>query len=144
VSHDALSAQEEELLNLIAEGKPIKAIAAARGTTPEAVASEVDALFVSLAEGVSSGTAGALNRLRSLHQAIVDREEQGETLTRLLPGGVADKLRNEGRNIGETENLVVTVLMADVRGYSTIAEDADLSVLARQLNEHRAEMNKAI
>ena len=65
-----------------------------------------------------------------LHQAIVDREEQGETLSRLLPGGVAEKLRNEGRNIGETENLVVTVLMADVRGYSTIAEDADPSVLA--------------
>ncbi len=79
-----------------------------------------------------------------LHQAIVLREEQGETLSRLLPGGVAEKLRREGRRIGETEMLDVTVLMSDIRGYSTIAEHADPSVLAGQLNEHRAEMNRAV
>ena len=139
-----LSPTEEELLRLVAEGRPIKAIAVAPHTTPSAVSDAVEKLFLRLAEQATTGAAGSLRRLRMLHQAIVDREEQGETLSRLLPGGVADKLRNEGRNIGETENLVVTVLMADVRGYSTIAEDADLSVLARQLNEHRAEMNKAI
>ena len=57
-----------------------------------------------------------------LHQAIVDREEQGETLSRLLPGGLAEKLRTEGREVGETEDVEVTVLMSDIRGYSTIAE----------------------
>ena len=65
-----------------------------------------------------------------LHQAIVDREEQGETLSRLLPGGVADLIRDEGRKIGDTEELDVTVLMADIRGYSAIAEHADPSALA--------------
>ena len=49
-------------------------------------------MFVKLAEGVSAGTEGALQRLRLLHKAIVDREEQGETLSRLLPGGLAEKL----------------------------------------------------
>ena len=34
--------------------------------------------------------------------------------------------------------------MSDIRGYTTIAEKADPSVLARQLNVHRAEMNKSI
>lgn len=139
-----LNPTEEELLRLVAEGKPIKAIAVSQHTTPSAVSDAVEKLFLRLAEQATTGAAGSLRRLRMLHQAIVDREEQGETLSRLLPGGIAEKLRNEGRNIGETETLVVTVLMADVRGYSTIAEDADLSVLARQLNEHRAEMNKAI
>ena len=38
-----------------------------------------------------------------LHQAIVMREEQGETLSRLR-GGATAKLR-EGRHIGETETL---------------------------------------
>jgi len=38
----------------------------------------------------------------------------------------------------------VTVLMSDIRGYSTIAERADPSSLAGQLNTHRAEMNRAI
>ena len=34
--------------------------------------------------------------------------------------------------------------MSDIRGYSTIAEHADPSLLAAQLNAHRAEMNHAI
>src|ERR1035438_5738259 len=135
---------EEELLGMVAEGKPIKAIAVSRGLPPEAVSTEVEAVFVKLAEGVSAGTGGALQRLRLLHQAIVDREEQGETLSRLLPGGLAEKLRRDGRHIGETERVVVTVLMSDIRSYSTIAEHADPSQLAGQLNVHRAAMNEAI
>jgi class 3 adenylate cyclase len=144
IPHGDLAPAEEELLTLIAAGKPIKAIAASKHTTPEAVSAEVEALFVTLAKGVSAGADGALRRLRMLHQAIVDREEQGETLSRLLPGGLADKLRREGRRIGESERVVVTVLMSDIRAYSTIAERADPTDLAGQLNEHRAGMNDAI
>jgi class 3 adenylate cyclase len=143
-SEGDLAPAEEALLTLVAEGKPIKAIAATQGTTPEAVSAAVEALFVSLAKGVSAGTDGALRRLRLLHQAIVDREEQGETLSRLLPGGLAEKLRRDGHTIGATERVVVTVLMSDIRAYSTIAEHADPSDLAGQLNVHRAAMNDAI
>ena len=143
-SHGGLSMAEEELLSMVAEGKPIKAIAAARHLPAEAVDAEVEAVFVKLAEGVSAGTQGALQRLRLLHKAIVDREEQGETLSRLLPGGLAEKLRRDGRQIGETERVEVTVLMSDIRAYSTIAEHADPSQLAGQLNVHRAAMNDAI
>jgi len=82
--------------------------------------------------------------MRLLHKAIVDREEQGETLSRVLPGGLAEKLRRDGRHIGETERVVCTVLMSDIRSYSTIAEHADPSQLAGQLNVHRAAMNDAI
>jgi adenylate cyclase len=143
-SNGGLSPSEEELLGMVAEGKPIKAIAVTRGLPPEAVDAEVEAVFVKLAEGVSAGMEGALQRLRLLHKAIVDREEQGETLSRLLPGGLAEKLRRDGRHIGETERVVVTVLMSDIRSYSTIAEHADPSQLAGQLNVHRAAMNDAI
>jgi class 3 adenylate cyclase/DNA-binding LytR/AlgR family response regulator len=139
-----LTAAEEELLRLVAEGKPIKAIAVGHSTTSEAVADAVEKLFLKLAQGASGGGASALRRLRLLHQAIVDREEQGETLSRLLPGGLAEKLRRDGRHIGESEEVTVTVLMSDIRGYSTIAEAADPAKLASQLNEHRAEMNHAI
>src|SRR5271157_5532197 len=143
-SNGGLTPAEEELLGMVAEGKPIKAIAASRRLPPEAVDAEVEAVFVKLAEGVSAGTEGALQRLRLLHKAIVDREEQGETLSRLLPGGLAEKLRRDGRHIGETERVVCTVLMSDIRSYSTIAEHADPSQLAGQLNVHRAAMNDAI
>ena len=139
-----LAPAEEELLGMIAEGKPIKAIAVARRVPPEAIDTEVEAVFVKLAAGVASGNPAALNRLRMLHQAIVDREEQGETLSRLLPGGLAQKLRDGKQRIGETETVVVTVLMSDIRSYSTIAEHADPSQLAGQLNTHRAAMNRAI
>ena len=135
---------EEELLAMVAEGRPIKAIAAARNLPPAAVEDDVEAVFVKLAQGVSSGNQGALSRLRLLHKAIVDREEQGETLSRLLPGGLTEKLRTDGRRIGETEQVNVTVLMSDIRSYSSIAEHADPTELAGQLNTHRAAMNAAI
>ena len=118
----ALSGDEEDLLRQVAEGKPIKAIAVSRQTTPEAINAGLEKLFIKLAEGLSAGKAGSLERIKKLHRAIIDREEQGETLARLLPGGVAEKLRREGKRIGENEELVVTVLMGDIRGYTPIAE----------------------
>jgi adenylate cyclase len=139
-----LGQQDEDLLRLVAEGRPIKAIAVAQGTTPAAAAEAVEKLFLRLAQDASGGGQSSLRRLRMLHEAIVNREEQGETLSRLLPGGVADMLRSQGREAGETKELVVSVLMSDIRGYSTIAEHADPSALAGQLNVHRGEMNKAI
>src|SRR5512135_1232926 len=45
---------EEELLGMVAEGRTIKAIAAARRVPSEAIATEVDAVFVKLAQGVSA------------------------------------------------------------------------------------------
>ncbi len=140
----SLSDSEEQLLHFVAEGKPIKAIAAVQGTTPAAAADAVERLFLRIAQEASTGGETSLRRLRMLHAAIVNREEQGESLSRLLPGGVADLLKKQGRLVGETEELDVSVLMSDIRGYSTIAERADPSALARQLNVHRAEMNRAI
>jgi adenylate cyclase len=139
-----LDSEDEALLEMVAEGKPIKAIAAATNTTAAAVELRVESVFLRLAEGVSAGTAGALDRLKRLHSAIVSREEQGESLSRLLPTGVADRIRSRGVTVGESEQLEVTVLMSDIRGYSRISELADASQLAQQLNRHRAEMNGAI
>jgi class 3 adenylate cyclase len=139
-----LDDREEQLLQWIGEGRPVKAIATALQMTPEAANDAVEDLFLKLAKEASAGRESALRRLRLLQKAIVDREEQGETLQRMLPGGLAAKLRDEGRAIGETERLTVTVLMSDVRGYSGIAERVEPTPLAGMLNTHRAEMNAAI
>jgi class 3 adenylate cyclase/DNA-binding NarL/FixJ family response regulator len=139
-----LSAVEEELLHMVAAGRPIKAIAVIRSTTPAAAADDVERLFLKISRAATAGMSGSLRRLRLLHQAIVEREEQGETLSRLLPGGLAEKLRRDGAKIGDVEELDVTVLMSDVRGYSAIAEKSDPSQLAGQVNTHRAEMNHAV
>ncbi len=95
--HGGLAPAEEELLGMVAEGKPIKAIAAIRHVPPEAVDGRGRSGLRQAGRGrVRGQRQGALRRLRLLHQAIVDREEQGETLSRLLPGGLAEKLR-QGR-----------------------------------------------
>ena len=140
----SLSPAEETLLKQVAEGRTINAIAAHSQTTPADVDAAIEKLFVRLAEGLTAGRADSLHRLRMLQKAIVDRKEQGESLSRLLPGGVAARILEGGHMPGETEELTVTVLMSDIRGYTTIAEHADPSLLAGQLNEHRAAMNRAI
>lgn len=139
-----LSPEEGSLLEELAAGRPMKAIAAGRRTTPEAVNDAAEQLFMKLARGASAGREGALRRLRMLQQAITEREEQGETLSRLLPSGLAEVLRDDPSALDGTRRLEVTVLMSDVRGYSGIAEHTDPTVLAGQLNEHRREMNTAV
>ena len=143
-ANGGLDEAEERVLRMVAEGKPIKAIAVATHSTPEAVSDDVEQLFLKLAQGASAGAQGALERLKLLHKAIVQREEQGESLSRLLPGGIAEKLREQGVKPGASERLIVTVLMSDIRGYSSIAEISDPTVLAGQLNDHRAAMNRAL
>jgi len=139
-----LDEAEDALLHEIAEGRPVKAIAAARCTTAEAANAAIEELFLKLARGASEGQEGALRRLRLLQQAILEREEQGETLSRMMPSGVAEKLRSDPEARQRTDRLEVTVLMSDIRGYSGIAEHTDPTVLASQLNEHRQEMNAAV
>jgi class 3 adenylate cyclase/ActR/RegA family two-component response regulator len=143
-SDSSLSPDEEELLQFVAEGRTINAIAAARDTTPAAANAEVEALFLKLGQGLTAGRSDSLGRLKMLQRAIVDRKEQGESISRLLPAGVAAQILNGGQKPGDSVELVVTVLMSDIRGYTTIAEKADPSVLAAQLNEHRVAMNHAI
>ena len=144
LSEADLSPTDEELLALVAEGRPIKAIAIKRKTTGADVAASIEQLFFKLATQATSGGEGGLRNLRRLHQAIVDREEQGERLSRLLPGGVADRLRQGRQGVGEPERLIVTVLISDVRGYTAIAEASDPSRLAGQLMQHRTVASDAV
>jgi len=139
-----LTPSEESLLRHIAAGTPIKAIAVTDRTTPADIDRKIDSLFSKLAKDLSSGSSVALDRLKDLHRAIMEREEQGEALSRFLPEGVVDKLEHQGRRPGYTEELEVTVLMSDIRGWSTIAEHTAPTVLASQLNRHRTAMSRII
>ena len=75
-----LSASDEALLQLIAEGRPIKAIAVARNITPAAAAADIDKLFLTLAQQASSGgrhaeaTAGVARSDRRERRARRDAE----------------------------------------------------------------------
>jgi class 3 adenylate cyclase len=65
-------------------------------------------------------------------------------MTRLLPGGLAERISADPEAFTGTELLTVTVLISDIRGYTAIAEAAQPARLAAQLNEHRQAMNDAI
>ena len=44
-------------------------------------------------------------------------------MTRLLPGGLAERISHDPEAFTTTELLTVTVLMSDIRGYTALAED---------------------
>ena len=66
-----LTEDEDDLLTQVAQGRPIKAIAASRDRTPAAINDAVEAVLLKLAEGASAGREGALKRLRMLQSAIM-------------------------------------------------------------------------
>src|SRR5258708_30338732 len=86
-----LSAEEDRLLQWIAEGRPLKAISAAAKIPPDAVNDAIESLFFELAQAASEGRESALRRLRLLQKPIVGREYQGESLSRMLPGRLAEQ-----------------------------------------------------
>ena len=100
----------------------------------------------------AAGDAGGLALQNSALQASLlasielERSSRAlsETLSHLLPTGLADRLRRDGLRIGQPELVEITVLMSDIRGYSGIAEVIDPAQLAVQLNEHRRAMNDVI
>ena len=121
-------------------------IASARIVADESVAHHRELLQAAREAG---GMALQNSALQTSLLAITERErttrELSETLSRLLPTGLADRLRHEGGlRIGQSEMVEVTLLMSDVRGYSGIAETTDPSQLAVQVNEHRRAMNHVI
>jgi adenylate cyclase len=84
----AVDKAELGLLQEVAAGKSIKEIAASRQTTPAAAAAQVEQLFLTLARRAGYGEEAALGQLVRLHRTIAERKEQGDTLSRLLPGGL--------------------------------------------------------
>lgn len=72
------------------------------------------------------------------------RLTESVALIQAIPAGLAERLQREGLRIGETERRSVTILMSDIRNYSTLAERGDPIGLAAQLHEHRGAMSRAI
>lgn len=87
-----------------------------------------------------------LNAVVAATRIAVDnrRLEAEATLTRSVPSGLSERLQREGRKVGDIEMITISVLMSDIRDYTTLAESADLRRLALQLQRHRATMNRAV
>ncbi len=139
------TSDEDQLLQWIAEGRPVKAIAAAWNTTPEAANDAIEDAVPEARQGSERGTRG--RAAPAAPAAEGDRRPRGagrDAAAGCCRAGSPRSCAATAATIGETERLDVTVLMSDVRGYSGIAERVDPTVLAGMLNTHRAEMNAAI
>src|SRR2546429_8542690 len=95
-----LSSDEEELLKMLAEGKPIKAIAVARRTTPADVDEALQRLFLKLAQAASGGAARGFRRPQVLPQGVVGPGEEGGGPRRPVAPGNAGEGGRGGRRAG--------------------------------------------
>jgi class 3 adenylate cyclase len=76
-----------------------------------------------LTDSVGTGDPAALRQIKALRRAAAAREDYGQSLGRLLPAAVADRLRADPGAFGRSTRLMVTVLVSDVRGYTALVGD---------------------
>ena len=138
------SGEDRKLLDLMAEGLDYAEMAASLGTTQEALDRRVTELFQRLASDAGRGAAGAVDEMKRLHAAVVDRETSARTLRSFLAPQVVERLRSVPSAEKLQEEVEATVLFSDIRGYSTMAERLDSREVARVLARHLAAMSRVI
>jgi class 3 adenylate cyclase/CheY-like chemotaxis protein len=134
-------AHDRELLELMSQGLGYEQMADRLGTTQEAVDGRVTSLFTRMAAGASTGDASAVDDMKRLHAAIVAKQTAAATLSSYVPRRVAEKLA-----AGEVfqEELEVTVLFSDIRGFSTMAERLSAREIAEVVGRHLSAMAEIV
>jgi class 3 adenylate cyclase/CheY-like chemotaxis protein len=132
---------DRELLELMSQGLGYEQMAERLGTTQEAVDRRVTELFTRMAAGATSGGASAVDEMKRLHAAVVAKQAAAATLSSYVPRRVAEKLA-----AGEVsqEELEVTVLFSDIRGFSTIAERLSAREIAEIVGKHLTAMAEIV
>jgi class 3 adenylate cyclase/DNA-binding NarL/FixJ family response regulator len=135
--------RERELLDMMAKGLGYAAIADELGTTQEAVDRQVTELFGRLA---GDGTAGGplLDEFKRLHAAVVEQAASRKTLASFVPQQLADLLAAQPETAIEPQELVVTVLFSDIRGFSTLAERLSARDVAAVVGTHLSAMAEVV
>ena len=136
--------EDREILDLMARGMGYVEMAEQLGTTQSDIDRRVTALFQRLAGEASRGAAAAVDELKRLHEAVVDREASARTLRSFVPSQVADRLAAGGAQPVGQEELEVTVLFSDIRGFSTLAEQLSARQVADLLVRHLSAMAEVV
>jgi adenylate cyclase len=133
--------EDRQVLDMMSQGLGYEQMAAALGTTQEAVDRRVTELFRRMAsdEGSSSGVDG----LKRLHAAVVEQSSTASSLRSFVPSQVADRLAGGQAQMTQQE-LEVTVLFSDIRGFSTIAERLSARLIAEIVGRHLGAMAEIV
>jgi adenylate cyclase len=134
--------RERELLDMMAKGLGYAEIAAALGTTQEAVDSQVTGLFQRMA-GDGAG-AGLVDEFKRLHAAVVEQTTSRKTLASFVPQQLADRLAAHPEMAIEPQEVEVSVLFSDIRGFSTLAERLPARVVAAVVGKHLSAMAEVV
>jgi adenylate cyclase len=138
---DETADRDREILDLMAEGLGYAEMAERLGTSQEAIDRRVTELFRRLADEAGRGAAAAVDELKRLHAAVVDREASTRKLREFVPSQVADRLSSAPI---EQEEVEATILFSDIRGFSTLAEQLSARQVADLLATHLAAMAEVV
>ena len=140
---DDTGEHDRELLELMSQGLGYVEMAERLGTTQEAVDRRVTQVFTTMAASVGTGNASAVDELKRLHAAVVQKEMAASAFRSFVPAQVAAKLQATG-STSLREELEATILFSDIRGYSTLAERLSPGEVAEMIGEHLAAMAEVI
>jgi class 3 adenylate cyclase/DNA-binding NarL/FixJ family response regulator len=133
--------QDREILDLMSQGLGYAEMAERLGTTQESIDRRVTELFRRLSDDAGRGAAVAVDQLKKLHAAVVDRETSTRALREFVPSQVADRI---GSTPLEQQELEATILFSDIRGFSTLAERLSAREVAGLLATHLAAMAEVV
>jgi class 3 adenylate cyclase/DNA-binding NarL/FixJ family response regulator len=134
--------RDRQLLDMMAKGLGYEEIAAALGTTQEAVDRQVTELFRGMADG--SGGSSLVDEFKRMHAAVIEQTESRKTLASFVPSQLADRLAAHPEAAIEPQEVVVTVLFSDIRGFSTIAERLEARDVAAVVGRHLTAMAEVV
>ena len=132
---------ERQILDMMAKGLGYEEMAQTLGTTQEAVDRRVTELFGRMADGGGSGNTRAVDEMKKLHAAVVTRSTEATNLKEYIPSQVADAVAG---GLVTQQELVVTVLFSDIRGFSTIAERLSARDIADVVGKHLGAMAEIV
>jgi adenylate cyclase len=134
---------DRAILDMMSRGMGYEQMAGELATTQEAVDKRVTELFHRMAIAAEGGSAAAVDELKRLHAAVVERSTQANTLKFFVPSQVANRLAMGG-DAAEQQELDVTVLFSDIRGFSAIAERLTAREIADVVGRHLTAMAEVI
>jgi adenylate cyclase len=133
--------EDRQILDMMSQGMGYEEMAGALGTTQESVDRRVTELFRRMAS--HEGSSSAVDGIKRLHAAVVEQTGAAGALRSFVPSQVADHLAGGAGQMRQQE-LEVTVLFSDIRGFSTIAERLSAREIAEIVGRHLGAMAEVV
>jgi adenylate cyclase len=135
------AAHDRAMLEMMSKGLGYAEMAEQLGTTQEAVDRQVTQYFRSLASEAEGGGSAVVDELKRMHAAVVQKESSAQVLRSYVPSQVADRLATGAM---DQQELEVTVLFSDIRGFSAIAERLSAREIAGVIGKHLSAMAEVV